>query len=350
MKKFISFIILISFFVVSSVLAASKSNSGDKNIKTEHLVEAILLFDEIYDIDISEGHYRVSVEILMAWEGETEKFLNKFGDTIIHGSKMEKFMDEIWYPEFFVSNAETPRTIHYKTLDVLDGKFELFERFDAELSIDAEMPNYPFGNLDLFLDIASFSGNKQKMVFYPESIEIGHHDAHHKVVKGNWEVEKTILEEEGRTSLNHGGHEIFSYLIAPVNVNHGFLDALQKIIIPIFSIVFLSLLMNHFYPSGNYDIYNWRIGGQLTLFLTIPALKFSLAGELPTTHYLNFTDALFIWATVVVTYNMMIGIISHHKMANEGANTGRSIERFARVSSPLVAMLVIGSLLTYVFD
>ena len=108
--------------------------------------------------------------------------------------------------------------------------------------------------------------------------------------------------------------------------------------------------MNHFYPSGNYDIYNWRIGGQLTLFLTIPALKFSLAGELPTTHYLNFTDALFIWATVVVTYNMMIGIISHYKMANEGANTGRSIERFARVSSPLVAMLVIGSLLTYVFD
>ena len=89
MKKFISFIILISFFVVSSVLAASKSNSGDKNIKTEHLVEATLLFDEIYDIDISEGHYRVSVEILMGWEGETEKFLNKFGDTIIHGSKME---------------------------------------------------------------------------------------------------------------------------------------------------------------------------------------------------------------------------------------------------------------------
>ena len=108
--------------------------------------------------------------------------------------------------------------------------------------------------------------------------------------------------------------------------------------------------MNHFYPSGNYDIYNWRIGGQLTLFLTIPALKFSLAGELPTTHYLNFTDALFIWATVVVTYNMMIGIISHYKMASEGANTGRSIERYARVSSPLIAMLVIGLLLTYVFD
>ena len=57
------------------------------------------------------------------------------------------------------------------------------------------MPKYPFGNLDLFLDIASFSGNKSKMVFYPASIEIGHYDADHKVVKGNWKVKKTFLEE-----------------------------------------------------------------------------------------------------------------------------------------------------------
>ena len=356
MKNFFLFFVGLFLITFSLSFAESKADhSSEKveisDINTDHLVFTKILYDEIYDIDISEGHYRASVEVLLAWEDEkTAEFLAKFGDEIIHGEELDEYLHEIWYPEFFVSNAETPRTVHYKTLDVLDGKFELFERFDAELSIDAEMPKYPFGNLDLFLDIASFSGNKQKMVFYPESIEIGHHDAHHKVVKGNWEVEKTILEEEGRTSLNHGGHEKFSYIIAHINVKHGFLDALQKILFPIFSIVFLSLLMNHFYPSGNYDIYNWRIGGQLTLFLTIPALKFSLAGELPTTHYLNFTDALFIWATIVVTYNMMIGIISHYKMANEGANTGRSIERFARISSPLVAALVIAVLLSYIFE
>ena len=356
MRKFFLFFVGLFLITFSPSFAETKSDhSSEKveisDINTDHLVYTKILYDEIYDIDISEGHYRASVEVLLAWEDKkTAEFLAKFGDEIIHGEELNEYLHEIWYPEFFISNAETPRTVHYKTLDVLDGKFELFERFDAELSIDAEMPKYPFGDLDLFLDIASFSGSKQKMVFYPESLEIGHHDAHHKVVKGNWEVEKTILEEEGRTSLNHGGHEKFSYIIAHVNVNHGFLDALQKILFPIFSIVFLSLLMNHFYPSGNYDIYNWRIGGQLTLFLTIPALKFSLAGELPTTHYLNFTDALFIWATVVVTYNMMIGIISHYKMANEGANTGRSIERFARISSPLVAALVIGVLLSYIFQ
>lgn len=354
MKKFLLLFLGLFVIIFSLSFAAQKVNySSEKlevsDINTEHLVYTKILYDEIYDIDISEGHYRASVEVLFAWEDpKTEDFLAKFGDEIIHGEKLDEYLHEIWYPEFFVSNAETPRTVHYKTLDVLDGKFELFERFDAELSIDAEMPKYPFGNLDLFLDIASFSGNKQKMVFYPESIEIGHHDAHHKVLKGNWEVEKTILEEEGRTSLNHGGHEKFSYLIAHVNVTHGFIDALQKILFPIFSVVFLSLLINHVF-TWNIDMYNWRIGAQLTLFLTIPALKFSLAGELPTTHYLNFTDALFIWATFVVTFNLIIGIISKYSISSEGNKSGLSLETFAKISSPLTAILVIGLLLYYIF-
>ena len=355
MKKFLLLFLGLFLITFSLSFAAQKADhSSEKleisDINTEHLVQTKILYDEIYDIDISEGHYRASVEVLLAWEDpKTEDFLARFGDEIIHGEKLDEYLHEIWYPEFFISNAETPRTPHYKTLDVLDGKFELFERFDAELSIDAEMPNYPFGNLDLFLDIASFSGNKQKMVFYPESIEIGHHDAHHKVVKGNWEVEKTILEEEGRTSLNHGGHEKFSYLIAHVNVTHGFLDALQKILFPIFSIVFLSLLINHVFSWDTFDMYNWRIGAQLTLFLTIPALKFSLAGELPTTHYLNFTDALFIWATFVVTFNLIMGIISLYRIPSEGDKSGRSLGRFAKISSPLATILVIGLLLSYIF-
>ena len=355
MKKFLLLFLGLFLITFSLSFAAQKADhSSEKleisDINTEHLVQTKILYDEIYDIDISEGHYRASVEVLLAWEDpKTEDFLARFGDEIIHGEKLDEYLHEIWYPEFFISNAETPRTQHYKTLDVLDGKFELFERFDAELSIDAEMPKYPFGNLDLFLDIASFSGNKQKMVFYPESIEIGHHDAHHKVVKGNWEVEKTILEEEGRTSLNHGGHEKFSYLIAHVNVTHGFLDALQKILFPIFSIVFLSLLINHVFSWDTFDMYNWRIGAQLTLFLTIPALKFSLAGELPTTHYLNFTDALFIWATFVVTFNLIMGIISLYRIPSEGDKSSRSLGRFAKISSPLATILVIVLLLSYIF-
>ena len=52
------------------------------------------------------------------------------------------------------------RTIKRLTMD---GKFELFERFEADLSIDAVMPRYP-GNLDLYMEIAAFSGNIKKFL------------------------------------------------------------------------------------------------------------------------------------------------------------------------------------------
>ena len=107
--------------------------------------------------------------------------------------------------------------------------------------------------------------------------------------------------------------------------------------------------MNHFFPSANYEIFNWRVGGQLTLFLTVPALKVSLGWAPPSTHYLNFTDGLFIWATFVVTFNLMIGIITHYKIAEEGGNTNRAIEKIARTVSPMFALGALVVLYLYIF-
>ena len=341
------------FVLLLNILASpvfSEVKSGGSNTSAEHLVDAKVLFDEISDIDISKGHYRVSVELLLTWEGNTDLFLNKFGDEIIHGAKLESFLEKLWYPEFFISNAEKPRTTHYKTLDVLEGKYELFERFEANLSIDAEMPKYPFGTLDLFMDVASFSGNTKKMIFNPLSIEVGHHDVSRKILKGNWSVANKKLEEQRRTSLNHGGKEKFSYLISHVNVEHGFIDAVQKIIFPIFSIILLSLLINHFYAmKAQEELYAMRVGGQLTLFLTIPALKFALAGDLPVTHYLNLTDALFIGSTLIVTFNMLTGIISHLYL--NGVNEQLEV-RYAttiRIAGPLFAIIIFAVFISIIF-
>ena len=157
------------------------------------------------------------------------------------------------------------------------------------------------------------------MIFVPISIDIGHHDTDHKVVK-------TFLEENGRTRLNHGRKQKFSYLILHVKVNHGFVDALQKILFPLLSIVLISLIINHFFPLKHENSVTYRVGGQLTLFLTIPALKFALSEDLPSTHYLNLTDTLFIWSTLVVTFNMVISIISNYYKSESNEDTTSFIE------------------------
>ena len=337
MKKILLHIVLFSLLAVNSVLAASKFHSDDKDIKTEHLVETTLLFDEIYNIDISEGHYRVSVEILMAWEAETQKFLNKFGDSIIHGTEMEEFLEEIWFPEFFISNAENPRVTHYKTLDVIGKKYELFERFEADLSIDGDMKAYPFGTLDLFMDIAAYSGNVSKMIFEPKEVLLGHHDAHHRVIKGNWVEKKKYLEEEKRKSLNHGGKEKFSYLISHINVSHNPGTAIGKILFPLLTIIIISIIVNYINVT-----YVERLRSQIALLLIIPALKFALEKDIPTTSYINFTDGLFILASALVFSGVLITAYANNVRGTNNTVKIKKVERLGKIVVPsLTAIFLI---------
>ena len=336
MKKILLHIVLFSLLAVNSVLAASKFHSDDKDIKTEHLVETTLLFDEIYNIDISEGHYRVSVEILMAWEAETQKFLNKFGDSIIHGTEMEEFLEEIWFPEFFISNAENPRVTHYKTLDVIGKKYELFERFEADLSIDGDMKAYPFGTLDLFMDIAAYSGNVSKMIFEPKEVLLGHHDAHHRVIKGNWVEKKKYLEEEKRKSLNHGGKEKFSYLISHINVSHNPGTAIGKILFPLLTIIIISIIVNYINVT-----YVERLRSQIALLLIIPALKFALEKDIPTTSYINFTDGLFILASALVFSGVLITAYANNVRSTNNTLKIKKVEKLSKIIVPALTTILL---------
>ena len=339
-------LLLTVIFSAGTSIAATK-NVTDKN-EPEHFVQAIVLFDEIYDINISEGHYRVSAELMMIWDGNTDRFVRAYGDKIIHGKQLDKFLEENWSPEFVVANAENPRTTHYSTLDAVDGKFELFERFEVDLSVDAVMPRYPFGNLDLYMELAAFSGNEKVMRWKPKEILIGHKDAHHVVVKGNWQVQKTVLEETLRSSLMHGGKEKFSYLISHVEVAHDAVTSIQKVLLPLSSIILLSLLLNHFVSTTSLSSsqtrelssdYGINLGAQITLFLVIPALKFSLASEMPSTHYLNLTDGLFIVATLVVAFNLIIAIGSLSLAVNGKIQQSCKLENYAELASPVFTLL-----------
>ena len=316
-----------------------------------HSVKAKILFNEIYDINISEGNYKVSAELLLSWDGDINSFLKKFNDNIIHGEKLENFLKEIWHPEFLIFNSENPRTTHYKTLNVFEGKFQLFERFDSVLGIDADMPYYPFGDLNLNMDILAFSGNVNLMEFIPEEILVGHddnEDLNRRVIKGNWLLDEKKIKSSQMQSLNHGG-EKFSILISNVNVKHKFMNSLFIILFPVFSIVILSLIINNYCPMKYDGSADWRIGGQMTLFLIIPALKFALSSELPVTDYLNFTDLIFVWATLIVSFGLILGILSNYYILSNDTNLLGLSESLAQKFLPIATIFTFSVILFYVF-
>ena len=169
----ISFILIWSKRSINSIESIlSIKNSKISYANTDHVVDTEILFDEIYNIDISGGHFDATAEIMLTWDGDITAFTKKFGSKTIHGEKMEKVLKTVWYPEFLIANSTASRTTFYRTLSVENGKFELFEKFGSRLTIDAEMPRYPFGNLDLYMEISAYSGNIDQMLFKPGKIKI----------------------------------------------------------------------------------------------------------------------------------------------------------------------------------
>ena len=54
---------------------------------------------------------------------EKEKILLQLNNLSSLEFTFEQFINEIWYQEFFMSNAAEPRVIHYKTLDIHMGNY-----------------------------------------------------------------------------------------------------------------------------------------------------------------------------------------------------------------------------------
>ena len=338
-------------FLFTLFLSLFFSNSAFGLDPLKNNVNAKILYNEIYDINLSEGHYKVSVELLLSWDGDINPFLEKFSDNVVGGEKLESFLEEIWYPEFLILNAKNPRTTRYKTLNVSDGKFQLFERFESELSIDANMPQYPFGKLNLNMNISAFSGNINLIEFVPDDIIIGNNDNHdifQKVVKGSWSLYDKSIRSAQIQSLNHGG-EKFSILISNVNLKHNFLNSLFIIFFPVFLIVTLSLMINNYCSMKYEGNAHWRIGGQMTLFLIVSVLKFSLSSELPVTDYLNFTDLIFIWATLIVFASLIFGILSNYYIHKKDSGLFEFSESLVQKFLPVVTSLTFVAISLYVF-
>ena len=70
----------------------------------------------------------------------------------------------------------------------------------------------------------------------------------------------------------------------------------------------------------------------------IPAFKFALASDMPSTHYLNFTDGIFILATFVVSINLIVAITTINLALNGHFQKSMITESFSRIVSPVLAI------------
>ena len=303
-------------------------------------VNVALVINEIRDIDISRSHLNAVAEVLMSWDSNNSVArepapLNM--PKTLSGADLEAFLTAQWTPEFYVTNAEAPRETIVRSASLYDdGRVEYFEKFRATLTVDAGIPSYPFGELDTQLEQRAYTHPAAELRFLPESFSLGHESGEESVVKGNWSAVGHRAEAVEAAGLRQGGKMLFSGIVYHTAITHDFLDIAQKIFIPLISLIFISLFINRFCSLRHSEMDNgdWRIGGQLTLLLTVFALRFSVSDEIPLTHYINLLDAVFISSSVIVVINLITSIFIIHLYQSGKDTAGQRAESLSQVALP----------------
>jgi len=222
-----------------------------------------------------------------------------------------------------------------------DGTYELLERFRASAELNPEIKTFPFGDLDLHLSLYISNHEIDEFVLESSRFELNKHKEE-DLVRGNWTFSGEQTEGGLVYEFTNHSEERFSKSEFHFTLHHDFYDGVFKVILPAFSIIFLSLLINNFASLSFPTNADWRIGGQLTLMLTVIALKFSLAGELPKTHYLHLSDALLLVAAIVTTLNLAVGVLLNNAFQKGEMEVVRAKEKQLEIILMLITLALVG--------
>ena len=347
---------LLAMFINGPVIA----NDGERSTHGEAVkqeaeqasgfpVTVDLVVDEVADVLIGSGRFRAVAEMLLSWRGDAT---GAFESRTLTGSAIDVFLAENFDPGIFIANAEAPREVMARSLTLFpDGRVELFEKFAVILTFETAIPSYPFGDLDLRIELQSVNHPIPELALQPRHFEFGHDNLAHTVLKGNWYLHGNESEVTSVKSLSHGGKSRFSLAIFHIKIAHDFTDVAQKILVPLLSILFLSMFINRyiviFETESGGDNGNWRVGGQLTLLLTLFALKFSLGDDIPATHYLTMVDALFIAVSVMVVFALVWGIYVIYLFQSGRVELGHKFEHRSNLIFLLLGLVFLAWVASY---
>jgi hypothetical protein len=322
---------------LSLEVTSKKDNDNSKHVKV------FTVIDRIYDINISKSTFKIEAEILLTWINTDDHFKLKsnFDEHTYSNQEIRDILKDIWHPKFIVQSEIHRRETLFSTLHINpNGSLELFEKFETTLPFNTQIRQYPFGELNLNLDIVAFTHDVKEMKFDPVYFEIGHQNQDEQVLIGDWTLVDSYLDKKlvDRLSTKSQKYSKNSFHFI---IKHDFKDMFQRIFIPLGGVIVISLFLTLFSSLRFEQNKMMRVGGQLTLLLTTFALKFSLGDSIPHTHYLNLIDLVFLIATGVIVLNLFSSIIISELYLIGTYKNIKKLELLFDWITPLIALIAL---------
>ena len=354
--------LLVCFLICGLPLVAATAVSGassQDNLNTSPnpdiptQVDVSFFIDDISDIDLSAGDYKIVGQMVLEWKDPRLAFTpdpkHPHRPRDLDAEAAKELLKKIWQPVFEISNEQGERKTGVLSLNIWpDGRVRYYEKFDSLPDFHSNLRLYPYGSVDLDLLMTGFLQDRSELVYRMKSFEFQNSTKPVDFIHGHWSFVSMEAKEKAVKRSDDRSVD-YSQIHYQINLKHESIQAgALTIFIPLCVIFFASCALLWLDPAKSPSYSSPRLGGTLTLILTTIALKFSLTKQIPTLHYLTMTDLLMIETISLLVISLVCSCIyiwlyseKSQTIAVQFNKTVRAFYHFLFLSVVAVSILII---------
>lgn len=322
--------------------------SPDPNHPTK--VDVSFFIDDISDIDLSAGNYKITGQMILEWKDPRLAFApdpqhpNRPQDFDADAAK--ELLKKIWEPVFEISNEQGERKTGVFSVNVWpDGRIRFYEKFDSVPRFHGDLHLYPYGSVDLELVMTGFLQDRREMVYRLKRFEFQDPSKPDNFIHGHWTF-VSMKAQERPTKRSDDRSVDYSQILFQVRLDHesigsGSYYVALTIFIPLLAIFLASSALLWVDPGKVASYSSPRLGGTLTLILTTIALKFSLTKQIPSLHYLTMTDLLILITIIMLIISLISSCLYIWLYTEKSQTLATKFNRTFRVLYPILFILVV---------
>lgn len=269
-------------------------------------VDVNFFIDDISDIDLNEGNYKITGQMIQEWKDPRLAFTpdprHPKRPRDLDDVAAKEILKKIWEPVFEISNEDGERKTGVFSINIWpDGRIRTYEKFDSIASFDGDLHMYPFGAINLDLVMTGFLQNRNEMIYHLRRFEFQDRNNPDDFIHGYWKFVKMSARERAAKRSDDPSVN-YSQIHFQVKLEHeSFQSGTLLIFVPLFAVFLTSSALLWLDPGATASDSSPRLGGTLTLILTTIALKFSLSKQLPSVEYLTMADLI-----IMTTIGMLV--------------------------------------------
>ena len=311
---------------LKTALPVQVENFGNISIPPPNLpvkIKTAFRLIRLISIDERQQTFKANIYLTFDWDDPRLAFTPRPDEKarIYMEEAVPAQLEKIWWPQIEYMNTNAP-VFNNRTLFIFpEGRVRYYMGMTGDFRFPSDYKRFPFDQQNLQVLVDSFLWGDNICVFVPNSVAIATPEE-----EDVNEVQKILKITETITTVGEpeltplGGSGMFSIYTVNITVQRNPLYFLYQVIFPTVLLLLMCYLTFFAFESKLID----KLFVSMTCFLSLVAIKFAIAMDLPHIGYSTIIDKIFLLSYLCVAL-MMLTHVSENMIKEKNEHLARRV-------------------------